>query len=285
MKSADRLPRRNLLVALLFMISGSLGAVAQDLPPGGTSSWEIQELEVIVTFLIFDPKAPAAVLPKGLRFVSLRDVKAPEFEQHLKQHPEHADWAFSFVEFVRPKAWVLDGRTLTLPANRAIAVWFAPVKHSELSAELPRDRFDAVVAPSPDAVLVFGLWIPDRDYVAYMRARGHHADFGAVTLVKDSEGAIQGELQLANLNVKATATPHGDVRSEPDPFTQVFFEPGKTVENVVVLAGRDARERDCKAEWSKTGNHPLARGVFLGPTFLTIEGPLRGSAYRVGKAQ
>jgi hypothetical protein len=33
------------------------------------------------------------------------------------------------------------------------------------------------------------------------------------------------------------------------------------------------------------GDHPLSRGVFVGPTFLNIEGPLEGSAYRIGKAQ
>jgi hypothetical protein len=64
---------------------------------------------------------------------------------------------------------------------------------------------------------------------------------------------------------------------------QVLFEPGVKVENAVVLAGGNARERDCTAEWSKKGDHPLSRGVFVGPTFLTIEGPLKGSAYRLGE--
>jgi hypothetical protein len=265
------------------MLSASSGAVAKELPPGGTTSWEIQELEVIVTFLLFDPKDPAVALPKGLRFVSIREVKAPEFQEHLKHHPEHSDWAFSFVEFVRPKAFLLDGKAPTLPENGGIGVWFAPVDHSQLAAEVSKDRFEAVIAPSPDAVLVLGLWVPDREYVAYMRARGHHAEYGMVTLVKDSKGAFQGEMQLAKLNVKARATPQGEVRNEPDPFMQVLFEPGVKVENAVVLAGGNVRERDCTAEWSKKGDHPLSRGVFVGPTFLTIEGPIKGSAYRLGE--
>jgi hypothetical protein len=274
---------RNLLLALLIIISASSLAVAKELPPGGTTSWQIQELEVVVTFLLFDPKDPAVALPKGLRFISLNEVKAPEFQEYLKQHPEHSDWAFSFVEFGRPNAWLLDGKAPTLTENGGIGVWFAPVEHSKLAAEVSKDRFDAIIAPSPDAVLVLGLWIPDREYVAYMRARGHHAEYGMVTVVKDSKGTFHGEIQLAELNVKASATPHGETTNEPDPFTQVFFQPGEKVENVVVLAGGNVRERDCTAEWSKKGNHPLSRGVFLGPTFLTIEGPLKGSAYRIAE--
>jgi hypothetical protein len=49
---------------------------------------------------------------------------------------------------------------------------------------------------------------------------------------------------------------------------------------VVVIGGANARERDCVAEWSKHGDHPLARGV-VGTTFLNIEGPIEGSAYRL----
>ena len=273
-----------LIFPLLILISASF-AVAQQLPPGGTTSWEIQEVQAIVTFLLFDPKDPAVDLPSGLRFVSLREVavKAPEseFEEHLKHHPEHSDWAFSFIEFVRPKAFLLDGKALTLSENGAIAVWFAPVDHSQLASEVAKDKFETVIAPSPDALLVLGFWVPDREYVAHMRARGHHAEYGMVTLVKDRKGAFQGEMQLAELNIKTWGTPQGEARSEPDPFTQVWFEPGERVENAVILAGGNAREQDCTAEWSKKGDHPLSRGVLLGPTFLVVEGPFKGSAYRL----
>lgn len=281
--SGHRSVRRNILLAVLAVIGAPSVAAAQDLPPGGTTQWEMEELEVIVTFLLFDPKDPRIDLPKGLRFTTLSEIDAPEFQDHLKRNPEQSDWAFSFVEFVRPKTWLLDGKAPTLPENGCMGVWFAPVNHSQLAAEVPRNRYEAVIAPSPDALLVLGLWIPDRAYAAHMRALGHHAEYGMVTLVKDSKGTYHGELQLDDLNVRASATPQGDATSEPDPFTQVFFEPGKTVERVVVLAGRNARERDCTAEWSKKGDHPLSRGAFAGPTFLNVEGPLKGSAYRLGK--
>jgi hypothetical protein len=106
-----------------------------------------------------------------------------------------------------------------------------------------------------------------------------------VTLIEDGNGTYHGELRLDDLNVRASATPRGEVTREPEPFTQVFFEPGETVERVVVLAGKNARERDCTAQWSMKGDHPLSRGVFVGPTFLNVEGPLTGSAYRLGTAQ
>lgn len=54
-------------VALLTLILVASTALAQQLPPGGTTSWEIQGPEEIVTFLLFDPKAPGVYLPTGLR--------------------------------------------------------------------------------------------------------------------------------------------------------------------------------------------------------------------------
>ncbi len=265
------------------MINTSSLTVAQDLPPGGTTSWEIQELEAIVSFLIFDPRDSAIALPKGLRFASAHDVPFPELQEHLKQHPDHSDWAFSFVEVVRPRSFILDGKSPKLPENGGLGVWFAPVDHSKLASELTKGTYETVIAPSPDAVLVLGLWVPDREYVAYMRARGHHAEYGMVTLVQDSEGAYRGEIKAGELTIKASATPHGETRPEPEPFTQVFFHPGKGVDNVVVIRGANARERDCTATWSTQGDHPLSRGVFVGPTFLNIEGPITGSAYRLGE--
>lgn len=283
--SRRRLYRWGHFVAVLAVISASCMAVPRELPRGGSTRWEMEELEVVVTFLLFDPGDPGIALPKGLRFISLSEMDAPEFQDHLKKNPERSDWAFSFVEFVRPKTWVLDGMAPTLPENGAMAVWFAPVDHSQLAAEVSKESYEKVIAPSPDAVLVLGLWIPDREYAAYMRARGHPAEYGLATLIEDSNGTFHGELELDDLNVTASATPQGEVTSVPDPFTQVFFEPGDTIERVVVLAGRNARERDCVANWSMKGDHPLSRGAFVGPTFLNVEGPLKGSAYRIGKDQ
>lgn len=270
------------LAALLAFLGAAPVVLAQQLPAGGTTSWEIQEPEEIVTFLLFDPKAPGVSLPAGLRFVSAKDTQMPEIQEHVKQHPEHADWAFSFIEITRQKAFLLDGKAPALPENGGIGLWFAPVDHSQLAGKIAKDSYDRIIAPSLGAVLGLGLWIPDREYVAYMRARGHHAEYGRVSLTKDSTGAFQGEIQLEDLHVRGTAAPRGDAQEDPAAGTQVLFAPGEEVVHAVVVAGADARHRACDADWSKNGGHPLARGVFVGPTYMTTYGaPLKGSAYRL----
>jgi hypothetical protein len=274
------------VLACTALISAASPALAQQLPPGGKTTWEIQGAEEIVTFVLFDPKARGVSLPGALRFVSARDAELPEVQEYLKQHPEHAEWAFSFIEITRQKAFLLDGKAPKLPRNGGIGLWFAPVDPSQLAGVITRDRFDTIIAPSLGAVLGLGLWIPDREYVAYMRARGHHAEYGMVTLVNDSTGAFQGEIRLDDLHVRTSAAPHGDVREDPASGTQVLFAPGDEVVHAVVVAGSSARHRTCTAEWSKKGNHPLSRGVFVGPTFFTTYGaPLKGSAYRLRDAK
>lgn len=272
----------SLLFAILALFTTLSLAQAQQLPPGGTTSWEIQEPEEIVTFVLFDPKVPGLSLPAGLRFVSARDARMPEVQQYLKKHPDHMEWAFSFVEITRQKAFLIDGRAPLLPKNGGIGLWFAPVDPSGLAEDIGKYKFDTIIAPSLGSVLGLGIWIPDRKYVAYMRARGHYAEYGMVTLVKDTTGRFQGDIRLESLHVKTSATPHGDVREDAASGTQVLFAPGDKVMYAVVVAGSTARHRACSAEWSKSGNHPLSRGVFVGPTYLTTyEAPLKGSAYRL----
>ena len=80
------------LVALLLLIGPGTAAVAQQLPPGGKTSWVIQGPEEIVTFVLFDPKAPGVSLPAGLRFISARDAEMPEVQEYLKELATyHAD--------------------------------------------------------------------------------------------------------------------------------------------------------------------------------------------------
>jgi hypothetical protein len=271
----------SVLSALLSVIVVS-PAEAQQLPTGGTTSWEIDGPEEIVTFVLFDPKIPGVSLPAGLRFVLAREARMPEIQEHVKQHPEHANWAFSFVEITRSKKFVIDGKGPTLPKDGGIGLWFAPVDHSQLAAEIPKDKFDSIVAPSLGSVLGLGFWIPDQEYVAYMRARGHYAEYGMVTFTKDATGAYRGEIRLHDLHIRAVALPRGEVRKDEESGTQVLFAPGEKVVRAVVIAGANARHMDCKAEWSREGSHALSRGVFVGPTyFTTYERPLKGSAYHL----
>lgn len=272
---------RSLLSAVLCVMVMSSSAVAQQLPAGGTTTWVIDGPEEIVTFVLFDPKAPGVSLPAGLRFVLARDVPMPEIQEHLKQHSDHAEWAFSFIEITRQKAFLIDGKGPTLPENGGVGLWFAPVDPSQLAQEIPKEKFDTIIAPSLGAVLALGIWIPDEEYVSYVRARGHHAEYGMVTLVRDSTGALQGEIRLDDLQVRGSAAPHGDWRDDPEGGTQVLFAPGEMVVSaVVVVAANGGRHMDCTAQWSKEGRHPLSGGVFVGPTyFTTYDSPLKGSAY------
>jgi hypothetical protein len=274
------------VLVLIAMISGPSIVGAQQLPPGGKTSWEIRGPEEIVTFVLFDPKAPGVSVPVGLRLLSAQEVGMAEVKEYLKEHPEHADWAFSFVEIARHEAFLIDGKEPTLPENGGIGLWFAPVDPSTLIQEIGKEKFDSIIAPSLGAVLGLGIWIPDRDYVDYMRARGHHAEYAMVTFVKDSNGAIRGDIRLDDLHVQSSAIPYGEVREDPEAGTQILFAPGETIVHAIVIAGSDARHQNCNAEWSKNGDHPLARGVFVGPTYrTTYDVPLKGSAYSLLEEQ
>ena len=65
---------RGCLLTCLFLVSGCAQTVRRPLPPGGMTSWEIEEVEAIVTFLLFDPGDPAVALPTGLRFIGASKV-------------------------------------------------------------------------------------------------------------------------------------------------------------------------------------------------------------------
>ncbi len=229
-----------LATTCLALGSTAAAALAQQLPPGGTTSWEIQKPEEIVTFVLFDPKAPGVALPAGLRFVLARDAQMPEVQEHVKQHPEHAEWAFSFIEITRQKAFLLDGRAPSLPKDGGVGLWFAPVDPSQLANEITKEAFDSIIAPSLGSVLGLGIWIPDREYVAYMRARGHHAEYGQVSLAVDGTGAYKGEIRLGNLHIRSSARPHGDGQEDPSSGTQVLFAPG---DKVVALSSWRVRPR------------------------------------------
>ena len=78
----------------------------------------------------------------------------PEVQEYLKQHPDHAEGAFSFIEITRQKAFILDGKAPALPENGGIGLWFAPVDASHLIEGIGKDKFDSIIAPSLGALLV-----------------------------------------------------------------------------------------------------------------------------------
>jgi hypothetical protein len=61
----------------------------------------------------------------------------------------------------------------------------------------------------------------------------------------------------------------------------MFFKDVEVI-NTIVVSGSDAVHKNCNAEWSVAGTHPLSKAVLVGPTFLTTyEQPLKGSLYKL----
>ena len=75
---------RTLILVLACVPAIALGG---QLPPGGTTAWEIRGPEEIVTFLLFDPKTPGVSLPAGLQFLAAQDAPMPEVQEYVKAAP------------------------------------------------------------------------------------------------------------------------------------------------------------------------------------------------------
>jgi hypothetical protein len=109
-------------------------------------------------------------------------------------------------------------------------------------------------------------------------------DYGTATLTTDNDGLFHGEIRLDDLQLRVSASPLEDVRDDPESGTQVLFMPGKEVARAAVLAGAAAKHRECDAQWSASGSHPLSGAVFIGDTYLTTYGvPLTGRLYHLRK--
>lgn len=255
---------------------------AQTLPPGGITNWEIHGTEEIVTFALFDPKSAGIELPSGLSFIPASVIKMPQVIEYLKEHPEYSHWAFSIIEITKQKQFIIDGRALAAKKDGAIGLWFAPVDASNLSEKIPAEAFNKIIKPAIGAVLALGVWVPDKEYVAYMKSKGHYGEYGDVTMTIDSAGIYRGEIQLDNLVIKNTANPLEGEQKDPTAGTQLMFSTGSDVVSAIVLSGSGAVHKNCKAEWNIAGSHPLSRAVLVGPTFLTTyENPLKGSLYKL----
>jgi len=270
------------LIFYLFFTSIFYVPFAQTLPPGGMTNWEINGVEEIVTFALFDPKSPGIQLPPGLKFIPASAIRMPQVIEYLKEHPKYSDWAFSIIEITKQKGFIIDGRALEAKKDGAIGLWLAPVDASNLSEKIPAEAFNKIIKPSLDAALALGVWVPDKEYVAYMKSKGHYGEYGNVTMTMDSAGIYRGEIRLDNLVIKNTASPLKGEEKDPTAGTQLMFSAGSEVQSTIVLSGSGAVHRNCKAEWKMTGSHPLSKAVLVGPTYLTTyEKPLKGSLYKL----
>ena len=269
--------RKWFLILFVFSILPAIAAPGQipALPEGAQTKWGIAGPEEIVSYLIFDPETVAERLPKILRFITIKELAdggVAWAREHLGQNPAQGKWGISFIEIVRMKTFAIDGRSPAWPEDGAAALWFARVAPMEPGKDLgPGKPF-----------LALGFWLPDRNYVAYMRGKGHYASYGDVRLRKDADGNWLGSIEVAGLSASAKCSPVGETAGSGSAGMQAIFPPANSgVTGVVRIAFAGHREQSCgeDASWKFKGVHPLAKGMILGASSFQFGYDLLGGAY------
>ena len=259
-----------------FFMAEDVPAQIPVLPQGAQTKWVVAGPEEIVSYLIFDPATVKDRIPRFLRLITIGELAEGNVswaEEHLEKFPAHGAWGISFVEIVRMKTFAIDGHSPRWPENGAAAFWFARVA--------PADPADELGPGKPFLVLEF--WLPDRKYVAFMRAKGHYARFGEVRLRRDSDGKWIGSIDADGLSATCACTPAGEVEGFGARGQQVIFPPaGSGMTGMVRIAFAGHREQECTEDafWKFRGTHPLAKGIVLGTSSFQFGYDLMGGAYR-----
>lgn len=270
--------RNWLPILCVFFLSLAINSLGQmpTLPEGAQTKWVVAGPEEIVSYLIFDPATVAELLPKFLRFITIKELAeagVPWAKEHLDKFPAHAEWSISFIEIVRMKTFTIDGRSPNWPAGGAAALWFARVEPSDPTGDLgPGKPF-----------LALAFWLPDKEYVAYMRGKGHFATFGDARLRQDADGSWLGSVEADGLSLVAKCSPGDETAGFGSAGMQAIFPPANSgITSVVRIAFAGHRERPCGegASWKFMGVHPLARGMILGATSFQFGYDLIGGAYQ-----
>jgi hypothetical protein len=265
-------------VQFAFALFLSVAALAQvpTLPGGAQTKWVVAGPEEIVNYLIFDPGTVKEKVPSFLRLLTIKELadgNVPWAIEHLEKFPAHAEWGISFIEIVRMKTFAIDGRSPAWPDDGAAALWFARVALS--------DQADDLGPGKPFLALEF--WLPDKDYVAYMRGKGHYASYGDVRLRLDADGDWLGSIEADGLNLTAHCSPGDETAGFGSAGMQVIFPPANSgLTDFVRIAFAGHRERSCGegASWKFKGVHPLAKGMILGASSFQFGYELIGGAYR-----
>ncbi len=247
------------------------------LPAGARTQWVVRGPEEIAGYLTFDPATVGSRLPPALRFITVQELASGGVgwaTDYLAAHPAQGSWGISFIEIIRARTFTIDGRAPNWPADGAAALWFARVEPSDPATDLGPGR----------PLLVLAFCLPDSAYAAYMRARGHFADYGDVKLRRDSTGHWRGSLRVPDLTVAVECTPTGPVSGGAGSAgTQALFPPAtSTITDVVRIAFAGHRVQECAevSPWTLAGTHPLAHGVILSPSTVQWGYELLGGAYR-----
>jgi hypothetical protein len=269
--------RNWLPILCVFFLSLAINAPAQipALPEGAQTKWVVAEPEEIVSYLIFDPGTIRGRVPSFLRLITIKELAQGGVswaKEHLNKFPAHADWGISFIEIVRMKTFTIDGRSPRWPKDGAAALWFARVAPMDPAMDLGPGK--------PFLALEFLL--PDKEYVGYMRGKGHYAGYGDVRLREEKDGSWLGSIEAEGLGATVTFSPAGEIDRSGSAGMQAIFPPANSgVTSVVRIAFAGHRIQPCAAgaSWKFNGVHPLAKGMILGNASFQFGYDLRGGAY------
>ena len=247
-----------------------------DLPAGAQTHWIVAKPEEVVTYLAFDPSAVQERLPSQLRFITIKELATGDVEwakAFLAQHPTKSNWGVSFLEFVRMRTFIIDGRSPAWPTHGAAALWFARVASSNPLTQLGPGQ----------PYLALDFWVPDRAYVRYMKEKGYYATYGLATLNRNARGAWSASLAVEGLSIYAECTPAGPVAGGPHSAgMQAIFPPASSsVTGLVRISFAGHRAQECAAapSWRFRGKHPLAGSVSLGSPTFQYGYRLQGATY------
>jgi hypothetical protein len=266
--------------AMIFMMVTAVAAPrvrAQDpsLPSGALTEWIIREPAEIVGWLAVDVRDITAELPAGTRYVTIGELARRRVSwavAHLGDHPSHAGWGVSFLEVIRAGTFTIDGRTPNWPVNGAAALWAARIERHQAGPS-------PIVEPT---FVLLNFWIPDSLYVQRVRAKGHCAEYGHVTLdLRD--GRWQGIVEAADLSIAARCAPDPSAAvTEGSGGMQTFYPPANSgISELLRVAFAGHRIQECTPDvaWTFSGTHPLARTVMIAAPSFEAGYALRGGAY------
>lgn len=261
---------------VLSLLSAKAQVQVPNLPEGSQTRWVVNQPQEIVAYVVFNPAVVKRELPQGLRFINLGELAAGGIAwaaDYLAEHPAAGDWGISFLEIVRMRTFIIDGRRPDWPKDGAAALWFARVAASDSAADLGPGR----------PYLALEFWMPDRAYVAYMREKGYSATYGDAKLLQDADGTWRGTINADGLRVTAACVPVGQVSGGTGSAgVQTLFPPfSSSVRNVVRVAFAGHRQRECRNDSSLDlrGAHPLTGGIALKPLVFEYGYTLRGGTY------
>lgn len=264
------------LLGLGGLRAGVVAGQIPALPEGAGTSWVVSDPEEVVSWRAFDPSIVADRLPPGVRFMSLGELSSAGMswaEDYLEAHPTQREWGVSFLEILHAGEFELNGRSPHWPDEGAVGLWFAriaPVRDTDLGLAVP--------------FLELEFWVPDSDYVAYMRDLGHYATYGDVRLAATPSGERQGSVTVEGLALRVSCSPQGPTSGGSNSAgTQVLVPPQTSpVNGVVRIAFAGHQERACAGDtvWMIEGSHPLATTMAIAPSTLQFGYRLLGGLYR-----